>query len=111
MLRIENVHVYTQDPVFNTLDKALFESLGLTVVDHPAGFEEVSERSFLFCPGAEKGHLEEILEKKPRVLFGGPLEEMGDSVPVKAFLDERIGKTVPVYEGDEKAFWGMRVYL
>ena len=107
----DNVRVYTQDPVFNTLDKALFESLGLTVLENPAGFEKISEQSFLFCPGAEKGHLEEILEKKPRALFGGPLEEMSDSDTVKAFLDEKVGKKVPVFEGDEKAFWGMRVYL
>ncbi|OJJ83032.1 SRR1 family protein [Aspergillus glaucus CBS 516.65] len=106
-----NVRVYTQDPVFNTLDKALFGSLGLTVLEHPAGFEKISEQSFLFCPGAEKGHLEEILEKKPRALFGGPLEEMSDSDTVKAFLNEKVGKKVPVFEGDEKAFWGMRVYL
>ena len=105
------MQVYVQDPVFNALDKMLFESLGLTVLEHPAGFEKISEQSFLFCPGAEKGHLEEILEKKPRALFGGPLEEMSDSDTVKAFLDEKVGKKVPVFEGDEKAFWGMRVYL
>lgn len=107
----DNVRVYTQDPVFNTLDKALFESLGLTVVEHPAAFENVSSRSFLFCPGAEKAHLEDLLASKPKALFGGPLEEMGDSEVVKGFLDGRVGKKVPVYEGDEKAFWGMRVYL
>lgn len=68
-------------------------------------------------------HLEELLGRMPRVVVGGPLEEMlgygdgdgneGESGrdPVRRFLGERRGTKVPVFEADEKAFWGVRVYV
>lgn len=60
-------------------------------------------------------HLEELLGRMPRVVVGGPLEEMlgygGENDPVRRFLGERRGTRVPVFEADEKAFWGVRVYV
>ena len=110
---VGNVKTYAQDPVFNTLDAALLHSLGITVVEHPCAFERVSKDSFLFCPGVERVHLDVLLrgEKKPRALFGGPLEEMEDSDAVQGFVHGKAVTKVPLFEADEKAFWGMRVYL
>ena len=110
---VGNVKTYAQDPVFNTLDAALLHSLGITVVEHPCAFERVSAGSFLFCPGVERVHLDVLLrgEKKPRALFGGPLEEMEDSDAVQGFVHGKAVTKVPLFEADEKAFWGMRVYL
>lgn len=49
------------------------------------------------------------------MVVGGPLEEMlgygGENDPVRRFLGERRGTRVPVFEADEKAFWGVRVYV
>lgn len=61
----------------------------------------------------ERVHLDVLLrgEKKPRALFGGPLEEMEESDAVQGFLDGKAVTKVPLFEADEKAFWGMRVYL
>ena len=110
---VGNVKTYAQDPVFNTLDAALLHSLGITVVEHPCAFERVSAGSFLFCPGVERVHLDVLLrgEKKPRALFGGPLEEIEDSDAVQGFMHGKAVTKVPLFEADEKAFWGMRVYL
>jgi len=109
---VGNVKTYAQDPVFNTLDAALLHSLGITVVEHPCAFERASKDSFLFCPGVERVHLDVLLRgEKPRALFGGPLEEMEESEAVQGFMDGKAVTKVPLFETDEKAFWGMRVYL
>ena len=113
---VGNVKTYAQDPVFNTLDAALLRSLGISVVEHPVAFERVSADSFLFCPGVERVHLDVLLRvqndgKRPRALFGGPLEEMEESSAVQGFLDGKAVTKVPLFETNEKAFWGMKVYL
>lgn len=109
---VGNVKTYAQDPVFNTLDAALLHSLGITVVEHPCAFERVSAGSFLFCPGVERVHLDVLLRgEKPRALFGGPLEDMmEESAAVQKFMDGKAVTEVPLFETDEKAFWGMSVY-
>ena len=106
----KGVSVYTQDPVYNDLDKALFDALGITVVEHPRAFDLVSKSSFVYCPGAERVHLGGILEVMPWGLLGGPLEDMegGDA---QRFVQGKSATRVPVYEPNETAFWGMRVYL
>lgn len=109
---VGNVKTYAQDPVFNTLDAALLRSLGITVVEHPCAFERVSAGSFLFCPGVERVHLDVLLRgEKPRALFGGPLEDMmEESAAVQGFMDGKAVTKVPLFETNEKAFWGMSVY-
>ncbi|BDD59581.1 hypothetical protein MPDQ_000775 [Monascus purpureus] len=117
--------VYAQDPVFNTLDKSLLDSLGITVIEHPTAFDMVrdqreneNERVFLFCPGAERIHIEKLLSLSrlsswpsgPDVLFGGPLEEHDDSELLTTFLDTRDSARIPVFEPCEHAFWNMRLY-
>ena len=106
------IPAYTQDPVYNALDKALLAALDITVVDDPEAFDLVSVDSFAYCPGAERAHLETILARMPRGLFGGPVEEMVDSSEIgRRFLGSRTPTRVPAYEPDEKAFYGMRDYL
>jgi hypothetical protein len=85
---LDKNNIYAQDPVFNDLDKQLLQSLGIKVVEHPAAFDLVNDRTFLFCPGAERSHLKQLLRPRsasasasgsgsgsaPAVVFGGPLE-------------------------------------
>ncbi|KAL1974629.1 hypothetical protein VTN31DRAFT_4833 [Thermomyces dupontii] len=104
------VPVYAQDPVFNALDVQLLASLGITVVSHPAGFEMVDGRTFLYAPGAERKHLEVLLEAgDPPLVFGGPLEDF-PSEPLSAFLARRNAVRVPEFDANGHAFWKMSLY-
>lgn len=60
----------------------------------------------------ERVHLDVLLRgEKPRALFGGPLEDMmEESAAVQKFMDGKAVTEVPLFETDEKAFWGMSVY-
>ena len=42
--------VYFQDPAFTKLEKKFLQSLGYTVLEDPAAFEEMSASTFLFAP-------------------------------------------------------------
>ncbi|OJZ90527.1 hypothetical protein ASPFODRAFT_125789 [Aspergillus luchuensis CBS 106.47] len=103
------IKTYAQDPVFNTLDTALLSSLDITVLESPHAFEKVSPRTFLFCPGAERTHLEQLLALDPAFVFGGPLEDVESEV-VSAFVKRRGSVRLPLFEAQEHAFWNMRVY-
>lgn len=110
------IPAYTQDPVYNALDKALLAALDIAVVEDPEAFDLVSESSFAYCPGAERAHLEAVLARMPWGLFGGPVEDMVDDSDHsddvgRRFVDYRSSSRVPGYDPDEKAFYGMRVYL
>ncbi|OJJ72543.1 hypothetical protein ASPBRDRAFT_54367 [Aspergillus brasiliensis CBS 101740] len=104
-----SIKTYAQDPVFNSLDTSLLSSLDITVLDTPLAFEKVTSRSFLFCPGAERTHLEQMLALDPAFVFGGPLEDV-DSEVVSAFVKRRGSVRLPLFEAQEHAFWNMRVY-
>ncbi|KAL4896086.1 hypothetical protein BDV59DRAFT_199300 [Aspergillus ambiguus] len=108
------VPVYAQDPVFNALDESLLAALHISVVQHPAAFDEISSRTLLFCPGAERAHLEELLrrpeERLPAGLIGGPLED-AEPEAISRFARARRSVRLPVFEDQEHAFWNMRVYL
>ncbi|PWY80237.1 hypothetical protein BO83DRAFT_332773 [Aspergillus eucalypticola CBS 122712] len=103
------IKTYAQDPVFNTLDKSLLSSLDITVLESPLAFDKVSPRTFLFCPGAERTHLEQLLALDPAFVFGGPLEDVESEV-VSAFVKRRGSVRLPLFEAQEHAFWNMRVY-
>ncbi|KAF5855517.1 hypothetical protein ETB97_009079 [Aspergillus alliaceus] len=105
-----NLQVYAQDPVFNTHDKSLLASLDITVLDHPHAFEQVSPNTVLYCPGAERTHLEQLLSHAPVLVFGGPLEDI-ESEAVRQFAESRRSVRIPRFEDMEHAFWNMRVYL
>ncbi|RHZ63924.1 SRR1 family protein [Aspergillus thermomutatus] len=105
-----SITTYAQDPVFNQLDRSLLTSLDITVLDHPEGFAKVSDRSFLYCPGAERTHLEQLLSSDPPLLFGGPLEGIESEV-VGRYLGTRGSVRVPTFGSNEHAFWNMRLYL
>ncbi|PWY90876.1 hypothetical protein BO70DRAFT_328931 [Aspergillus heteromorphus CBS 117.55] len=100
---------YAQDPVFNTLDTTLLTTLSITVLSHPHAFKKVTPNTLLFCPGAERTHLEQLLVHKPAIVFGGPLEDVESEV-IQGFVRERASTRLPVFEELEAAFWGMRVY-
>ncbi|KAL1970994.1 hypothetical protein VTN77DRAFT_2828 [Rasamsonia byssochlamydoides] len=111
-------NVYAQDPVFNEFDKQLLQSLGITVVEHPTAFNLVNEHSFLYCPGAERTHLEHLLLSAPALVFGGPLESVvsldsdsdDDDVVLATFVRTRRSLQLPQFEPNIHAFWNMRLY-
>ncbi|PYH48936.1 SRR1 family protein [Aspergillus saccharolyticus JOP 1030-1] len=101
--------VYAQDPVFNSLDHDLLTSFGITVVNHPDGFEKVTPGSLLFCPGAEKTHLELLLARNPACVVGGPLEDTG-SEHIDRYVAGVRSMRLPRFEEMKEAFWEQRVY-
>ncbi|KAJ5381665.1 uncharacterized protein N7496_004093 [Penicillium cataractarum] len=103
------IPIYAQDPVFNTLDKSLLSSLNITVITHPAAFTLITPQTLLFCPGAERKHLEQLLPFDPYMVFGGPLEDTESDI-IQEFAG-RVGSVVLVpFEGCEHAFWKTRLY-
>ena len=106
--------VYAQDPVFNSLDKTLLATLGITVVEHPAVFDlvvtnkEEDEKIFLYCPGAEIVHIQHLISSSESIamLFGNSLN--GDSFANFVASTESI--RVPSFEPCEHAFWDVRLY-
>jgi hypothetical protein len=105
-----NVPIYAQDPVFNALDKDLLLSLGVIVVEDPSAFGLVTRTTFLFCPGAERAHLDlMLLSSSPALVFGGPLEENPSEV-LAGFLSTSKSLRMPEFGGNSHAFWNMRLY-
>ncbi|KAL4904530.1 hypothetical protein BDW74DRAFT_26085 [Aspergillus multicolor] len=104
------ITAYAQDPVFNTHDEELLNSLNVTVLAHPHAFQKVTKGSLLFCPGAERRHLEALLARDPAIVFGGPLEDIESNV-VKNFVQNRESIRLKEFSELEAAFWGMSVYF
>lgn len=105
-----SIPAYAQDPVFNTLDCALLDGMGITVVDHPVGFESVTRNTLLFCPGAERKHLELVLPSNPGFLFGGPLENTESDV-IENFVGKVGSRALEPFTSNEHAFWMTRLYF
>lgn len=105
-----SVPVYAQDPVFNTLDCALLDAMGITVVEHPVGFESVTRNTLLFCPGAERKHLELVLPSNPGFVFGGPLENAESDV-IQEFVGKMGSRALEPFTSNEHAFWMTRLYF
>ncbi|KAJ5954991.1 hypothetical protein N7501_009270 [Penicillium viridicatum] len=105
-----NLKVYAQDPVFNTLDESLLAALNIIVIKHPEAFSHITANTMLFCPGAERKHLELLLPSKPWLLFGGPLEHADSGGVLQGYVDGAGSYCLPVFEALEHAFWNMRLY-
>ena len=105
-----NLKVYAQDPVFNALDESLLAALNITVIKHPEAFSHITANTMLFCPGAERKHLELLLPSKPWLLFGGPLEHADSGGVLQGYVDGAGSYCLPVFEALEHAFWNMRLY-
>ncbi|KAK0618955.1 hypothetical protein B0T14DRAFT_198071 [Immersiella caudata] len=41
---------YAQDPIFNDVDKAFLERLGIKVVEDPEGLSLINKSTFMYCP-------------------------------------------------------------
>ncbi|KAL4808725.1 hypothetical protein BDV18DRAFT_89276 [Aspergillus unguis] len=104
------IPAYAQDPVFNKHDTNLLSSQNISVLDHPLGFEKVTSRTLLFCPGAERRHLEILLKRDPAIVVGGPLEDIESDV-VRDFVEKRESVQLQAFEDLEAAFWGMSIYF
>ncbi|CAI7593272.1 unnamed protein product [Penicillium pancosmium] len=107
--RSSSFPIYAQDPVFNNLDRALLESLGMTVVNTPVGFERVTSKTLLFCPGAERKHLDMLLPSNPKLVLGGPLENTESSI-IQTYVEKTDSRTLVSFSAQEHAFWKMRLY-
>ncbi|KAJ5649921.1 uncharacterized protein N7484_003644 [Penicillium longicatenatum] len=105
-----SVPVYAQDPVFNKLDCALLDYMGITVVEHPVGFENVTRNTLLFCPGAERKHLELVLPSNPGFVFGGPLENTESEI-IQTFVGKMSSRALEPFASNEHAFWMTRFYF
>ncbi|RJE25086.1 SRR1 [Aspergillus sclerotialis] len=103
--------ISAQDPVFNAHDKSLLSSLSITTIEHPHAFNIINQNTLLFCPGAERTHLELLLASNPSIVFGGPLEDTGSEVIGQFLKCRKESVRVPAFEGNEHAFWGVRVYF
>jgi hypothetical protein len=102
--------VYAQDPVFNALDESLLQKLNITILPDPEAFSHITSNTLLFCPGAERQHLEILLPSKPCLLFGGPLEHADAGGVLQSYVDGSESYCVPPFEALEHAFWNMRLY-
>ncbi|KAJ5317496.1 hypothetical protein N7508_002004 [Penicillium antarcticum] len=111
-IAVQPLRVYAQDPVFNHLDKALLEDLNIEVLAHPQAFSHITQSTLLFCPGAERKHLELLLPSKPWVVFGGPLEHATADAEgaLQTFVDSTGSYCLPEFGPSEHAFWNMRLY-
>ncbi|KAJ6034945.1 hypothetical protein N7499_002161 [Penicillium canescens] len=110
--QIHPIKVYAQDPVFNHLDKTLLADLNIEVLTHPQAFTHITHNTLLFCPGAEKKHLELLLPSKPWLVFGGPLEHATADAggALQTFVDVTGSYCLPEFGPLEHAFWNMRLY-
>ncbi|KAJ5689515.1 hypothetical protein N7462_003907 [Penicillium macrosclerotiorum] len=102
--------IYAQDPVFNALDTELLTSLGITVIAHPAAFDLITPNTLLFCPGAERKHLEQLLSSDPCMVFGGPLENAEEAAAIQAYARRAESRALVPFEAQEHAFWETRLY-
>jgi hypothetical protein len=80
------------------------------VIKHPEAFSHITANTMLFCPGAERKHLELLLPSKPWLLFGGPLEHADSGSVLQGYVDGAGSYCLPVFEALEHAFWNMRLY-
>ncbi|KAF3479732.1 uncharacterized protein GIQ15_06708 [Arthroderma uncinatum] len=108
---------YAQDPVFNTLDTELLESLNIEVLKDSSAFKLVNENTLLFAPGMERSHLLELLPLNPILFFGGPLDSSHSiSAPEEesSILAEFTQKTqsirLPEFEPNTAPFWGTSLF-
>lgn len=102
--------IYAQDPVFNELDKTLLHSLGIIVLTHPTTFTLTTPNTLLFCPGAERKHLELVLPSTPCLVFGGPLEDTGSAV-IQGYAAKTGSRVLVPFEACGDAFWKVRLYF
>lgn len=132
------IKVYAQDPVFNDLDKTLLSSLGIIVLPHPGVFDYLRDANqdqqrggiFLYCPGAERVHIEQLLSSLPFssssqqqqptnvLLFGNSLDNhdffsfssSSHQQVISSFLKATNSIHIPTFDHCEYAFWDMRLY-
>lgn len=72
--------VYAQEPLYNGLDAEYLETLGISVVDHPGGFEAVGDGDgaagvFVFSPCAERYVELQIMHHRPSLWLHRPLAD------------------------------------
>ncbi|KAH0538696.1 hypothetical protein FGG08_004713 [Glutinoglossum americanum] len=71
----DDVSIYAQDPVFNTLDISFLSSRSITVLTSPAALSHITSATFLFAPHCERSFLLPALEgKDPEVVMCNDVE-------------------------------------
>lgn len=66
---------YAQEPLYNGLDAEYLHTLGISVVDHPRGFEALGDGVFVFSPCAERYVELQIMHHRPRLWLHRPLSD------------------------------------
>ncbi|KAL8932203.1 MAG: hypothetical protein Q9211_006461, partial [Gyalolechia sp. 1 TL-2023] len=107
----ERLPVYIQDPLFNDVDIAFFNSLGFIVLSHPEAFEHMSTSTFLFAPHLELEVYRRTLKTaKPRLCVGTDLGECTDRQSnyerrtekevFSQYQDATLSRRLPEFERD-----------
>ena len=82
--------------MYNDLDKEFLSTLGITTVESPAGFEQISEHSLTYCPGAEQ-------DVNLRTWFRNPSLTIGSEIDLYYRNDHGIAypRHIQVYRDDK----------
>ena len=80
------------------------------VVESPNAFERVTSKTLLFCPGAERKHLDMLLPSNPKLVLGGPLENTESSI-IQTYAEKTESRVLVPFSAQEHAFWKMRLYI
>ena len=98
-----------QDPVFNSMDKTLLQSLGYSLTTSPGGLDKVNHSTFLFAPHLEWPVYVEALKKaSPSLCIGNDIREYIESpfnmAPterrqcLRSYLDDYCCRVMPSFE-------------
>lgn len=66
---------YAQEPYYTELDVEFLAALGISVVEHPQGFDFVDNTSFAYSPCAERWVELQIMYNKPRLWLHAGLQD------------------------------------
>jgi hypothetical protein len=80
---------YAQEPVYSQLDKKFLSTMSIATVRDPAGFDLVTNDSFVYCPGAELDVEMGILFKSPAFVLAGKLDAFWRNQKGEAMTDRK----------------------
>jgi SRR1 len=120
--RFPEITTFAQDPVFNTLDKALLESLDITVAETPDGFALIDDSTYIYAPHCErKFFLPALRNKDPALVIcndmewhiSGPLSVTMPEIESKIatdFIKNKVATAFPLYAPNDSAFNDLCIY-
>ena len=113
----DNNKIVAQDPVFEELDRLLLQSKGISIVESPAGFNEIVAETLVYAPHCETEVVaEHVLGGQwPGIIVCNDLQRYVDingrvEGRVEGFLRSSTGQRFPVFESDGRVFNDLCVY-